>query len=102
MSLIDLGSTAAALPDAWESRVLGRVGSAEVKVLRMDELPVREERHDAAEALLVLDGVLELTVAGTPVSVRPGELYLVDAGVIHAVRPGSRGTLVVFERADAS
>ncbi|MFJ1705714.1 cupin domain-containing protein [Kitasatospora sp. NPDC088346] len=102
MHAIDLVGTADGLPRAWRSRPLGRVGTAAVKVLRMDELPVGEERHAAAEALLVLDGRLELTVDGHPVSVGPGGLFLVPPGTAHAVRPGSRGTLVVVEVAEES
>lgn len=48
MRAIDLAETAAALPEAWSSRVLGTVGAACVKVLRMDGLPVVEESHGAA------------------------------------------------------
>lgn len=72
-------------------------GGLREKVLRMDELPVEEESHGAAEALLVLDGRLELEVDGMPVSVRAGELFMVAAGTAHAVRSGSRGTLVIVE-----
>lgn len=97
MSVVDLVATAADLPQAWSSLRLGRVGAACVKVLRMDELPVEEESHDADEALLVLDGRLELEVNGAPVSVRAGELFIVAAGSGHAVRAGSRGTLVIVE-----
>ncbi|GAA4837017.1 cupin domain-containing protein [Kitasatospora terrestris] len=97
MSVIDLTGTAAGLPQAWSSLLLGRVGTAAVKVLRMDGTPVAEESHGADEALLVLDGRMELVVDGTPVSVRAGELYLVAAGTAHAVAPGSRGTLVIVE-----
>ncbi|WKX70860.1 cupin domain-containing protein [Streptomyces sp. XD-27] len=97
VSPVNLNETAAGLPQAWSSLVLGRVGSACVKVLRMDELPLAEESHEAPEALLVLDGRLELAVAGRPVTVRSGELYLIPAGTPHAVRPGSRGTLVIVE-----
>lgn len=96
MKAIDVRGTAAALPEAWSSRALGKVGAARVKVLRMDELPGEEEAHGTAEALFVLDGRLELSVGGADVSVRPGELYLVPAGATHAVRAGSRGTLLIF------
>ncbi|WP_258044511.1 cupin domain-containing protein [Streptomyces sp. SM11] len=56
-----------------------------------------EERHSEPEALLVLDGLLELSVDGAAVTVGPGELYVVGAGVAHAVRPGSRGTLIIMD-----
>ncbi|GAA5020000.1 cupin domain-containing protein [Kitasatospora paranensis] len=99
MSGINLTTTAAGLPQAWSSRLLGRVGPACVKVLRMDGLTVEEESHGADEALIVIDGRLELEVAGKHVPVRAGEMYTVAAGTVHAVRPGSHGTLVIVELA---
>ncbi|NMO15629.1 cupin domain-containing protein [Pyxidicoccus fallax] len=97
MSLMNLVSEAAALPHAWRSRVLGRVGQANVKVLRMDAMPLEEERHPYDEALLVLEGHMELTVPEASVTVRTGELYLVPAGTPHSVKEGSRGTLVIID-----
>ncbi|MER7620575.1 cupin domain-containing protein [Streptomyces sp. NPDC126503] len=97
MSPVDLFTTASALPDAWSSHLLARVGTAGVKVLRMDGRPLPPETHGAPEVLLVLDGRLELFVAGTAVSVAPGGMYRVPAGAPHAVRPGSHGTLVIVE-----
>ncbi|WP_330335302.1 cupin domain-containing protein [Streptomyces sp. NBC_00536] len=97
MDATNLLDAATDLPDAWSSRVVGQVGTARVKVLRMDGLPVEVERHDAPEALLVLDGHLALEVDGRPVPVEAGEVYVVPAGTPHAVRPGSRGTLVIVE-----
>ncbi|MEV4560341.1 cupin domain-containing protein [Kitasatospora sp. NPDC049285] len=97
MTVVNLPETATGLPEAWSSLPLGRVGAACVKVLRMDEMPLAEESHAAAEALLVLDGRLELVVDGAPVPVQAGELFIVPAGTTHAVGPGSRGTLVIVE-----
>ncbi|WP_241003096.1 cupin domain-containing protein [Streptomyces sp. CB01881] len=97
---MDVPAAAAALPLAWNSRVLGRVGPTAVKVLRMDGLPVAEERHGHTEVLLVLDGRLELVVDGADVPLGPGGMYVVPAGVPHAVAAGSRGTLVIVEAAD--
>ncbi len=97
MPLMNLVSEAAALPQSWRSRVLGQVGPANVKVLRMDALPLEEELHPYDEALLVLEGIMELTVSGEPLSVRAGELYLVKARTPHSVREGSQGTLVIID-----
>ncbi|WP_282204197.1 cupin domain-containing protein [Kitasatospora fiedleri] len=94
---VNLTETAAGLPEAWSSLPLGLVGPACVKVLRMDGTPLPEESHRTAEALLVLDGRLELLLEGTPLPVRAGELYVVPARTAHAVGPGSRGTLVIVE-----
>ncbi|KDN81882.1 cupin domain-containing protein [Kitasatospora cheerisanensis] len=102
MPPIDLTETADALPEAWSSLPLGLPGPTALKVLRMDGRPLPPERHDAAEALLVLDGVLRLLVDGVPVELRAGQLFVVGAGVEHAVAPGSTGTLVLVEPAAAA
>ncbi|MGK5638412.1 cupin domain-containing protein [Streptomyces sp. URMC 126] len=94
-----LSEVARGLTDAWSSAVVGRVGDTCVKVLRMDGRSVPEERHETAEALLVLDGLLRLAVEGRPVDVGPGALYTVPADTPHAVLPGSHGTLLIVERA---
>ncbi|MBZ4320114.1 cupin domain-containing protein [Streptomyces huiliensis] len=95
-----LTDVSARLTDVWQSAVMSQVGDVRVKVLRMDGRPVPEERHETAEALLVLDGLLRLAVEGRPVDVGPGALYTVPAGAPHAVLPGSHGTLVIVERED--
>lgn len=64
MSLYDLKTEALALPETRHSRVLGRIGTANLKVLRMDERSVIEEVHEYDEGLLVIDGRLELGVKG--------------------------------------
>ncbi|MGW2253167.1 cupin domain-containing protein [Kitasatospora sp. NPDC001660] len=94
MNLVDAASS---LPEAWRSEVLAEVGTAAVKVLRMDGRALPPEVHAAAEALLVVEGRLELLVDGVELSVGAGELYRVPAGAVHAVRPGSGGTLLIVE-----
>ncbi|MFU2317257.1 cupin domain-containing protein [Rahnella sp. PCH160] len=97
MALFDLKKEADSLPSAWRSRILGHVGRANLKVLRMDGRPVPAEVHDYDEGLLVVDGVLELSVAGERFTVRAGGLYVAKAGVEHTVEPGSTGTLVIID-----
>ncbi|MEU9607388.1 cupin domain-containing protein [Streptomyces sp. NPDC048057] len=97
MGPINVFDAASALPDAWSSHLLGQVGTASVKVLRMDDKPVEAESHGAAEMLFVLVGKLELDVDDAAVTVGPGGVYWIPAGTRHAVRPGSWGTLVIVE-----
>ncbi|MFJ2861888.1 cupin domain-containing protein [Kitasatospora sp. NPDC087314] len=101
MSLVDVYETAAELPDAWRSLVVGRVGTAAVKVLRMDGRALEPEAHGTAEALFVVEGLLELLLDGQELTVRPGQLCRIPAGVRHAVRAGSRGTLLIVEVPEA-
>ncbi len=97
MSLYDLRTEAHALPEAWRSQILGRVDTANLKVLRMDERPVPEEVHEYDEGLLVIDGRLELSVKGKKFSVTSGQLYVAKAGVPHTVEAGSFGILIIID-----
>jgi quercetin dioxygenase-like cupin family protein len=92
-----LRDEAAALPEAWRSRVLATIGGADLKVLRLDGAPYPEEVHAYPEALLVIDGELRLVVEGEARTVRGGELCVIAAGQRHTVAPGSHGTLVIIE-----
>ncbi len=98
MHKTNLNQHAAALPDAWRSTVVGRAAGANVKVLRMDGQAYPNEVHPFDEALLVLDGQMNLDFAGEVVTVGAGEVYIVPAGVPHAVAPGSTGTLVIIDQ----
>ena len=97
MSLIALAEAAGALPQAWKSQVLARFGDANLKVVRMDEAAYPDECHDYPEGLLVLDGQMLLEIGGSVVRVGAGELYVVPAGVPHAVAAGSWGTLLILD-----
>lgn len=97
MSHIPLHAAAAALPSAWKSTVLSRVGGANLKVLRMDGAAYPDEVHDYPEGFVVIDGQLNLIIAGELVVVRAGELFVMPAGVAHAVAPGSTGTLLIVD-----
>lgn len=97
MTLYDLRTEAHALTEAWHSIVLGRIGTANLKVLRMDERSVTEEVHTYDEGLLVIDGRLELSVKGKKISVTSGQLYVAKAGIPHTVETGSVGILVIID-----
>ena len=97
MTKTDLTSFASSLPAAWRSTVIGRPGGANFKVVRMDRSGYPEEVHSFDEALLVLDGQLNLCIDGNDVSVAAGQVYIVPAGRPHAVAPGSSGTLIIID-----
>eukprot|EP01037_Dinobryon_pediforme_P000288 gene288-291_t len=96
MTKISLPATADQLPRAWNSTVVGQAAGANVKVLRMDDAAYPDESHDFDEALLVLDGCMRLALQGQVTEVNAGEVFIVPAGVPHAVAPGSHGTLTHF------
>lgn len=98
MNKIDLRATADALPETWRSKVIGHAASANIKVLRMDEVASGEEPHAYDEGLLVLDGELKLGISGEIVTVSAGEIFIVPANTPHAVAAGSYGTLVIIDQ----
>ena len=98
MTKTNLLQQASQLSDAWCSVVIGQAASANVKVLRMDDRAYPSETHEFAEALLVLDGQMNLDVQGELICVKRGEVFIVPAGVPHAVAQGSQGTLVIIDQ----
>ncbi len=96
----DLRQLADALPTAWRSTRLGRIGDANFKVLRMEGENDERELHAYNEALLVLDGRLNLRLADEMIEIAAGEVFIVPAGTPHSVAPGSRGTLVIVDQDD--
>ncbi|MDO8778468.1 MAG: cupin domain-containing protein [Burkholderiaceae bacterium] len=98
MKKTNLGELADRLPAAWQSSLVGKAAGANIKVLRMDGAAYPNEVHEFDEALLVIDGLMNLDFAGQIVSVNAGELFLVPAGQAHAVARGSHGTLVIIDQ----
>ncbi|KAF1038954.1 MAG: hypothetical protein GAK35_03720 [Herbaspirillum frisingense] len=96
MPHIDFQKTADVLPAAWVSRIIGQRGATRIKVPRMDQA-YQEEKHGFNEARIVIDGRLELDVAGEAFSLAAGDMYRVQAGVPHAVRRGSHGSLPILD-----
>lgn len=96
MSLVDL-KLAVTNAEAQKSTILAKVGSANIKVMRMDGTPYPDESHDYPEGLLVVDGQLNLKVGSDEITVRAGEIFIVPVGIAHSVASGSTGTLVIFD-----
>lgn len=95
--LVDLASS---LPESWRSKIVGEAAGANFKVVRMDGRAYPNESHSFNEALLVLEGQLNLQFGEEVTPVRSGEVYIVPAGLPHAVAEGSHGTLVIIDSAD--
>lgn len=97
MPLVNFDSIASKLPAAWQSSIVGQVGAARIKVLRMDDAPYGVETHDYNEGLLVVSGRMMLEVSGQAIIVESGQMFIAEAGTPHAVLPGSHGTLVIID-----
>jgi quercetin dioxygenase-like cupin family protein len=98
MPKLNLSAEASRLPIPWRSTVLGKAAGANVKLLRMDATAYPPETHPFVEALLVVDGHMNLEIDGQLICVQAGEVFLVPAGQPHAVAAGSQGTLVIIDQ----
>ena len=83
---ISLESACSALTELWSPRVVGQVNNQYIKVAKvLGEFPWHGHEHED-EMFLVLRGVLCIGRAeadGGPVSLRPGEFFVVPRGVRH-------------------
>jgi quercetin dioxygenase-like cupin family protein len=98
MPKTNLLQLANSLPTAWKSTLVGTAAGANFKVLRMDGAEYPNETHSFDEALLVLEGQMSLQFGVEVIQVNAGEVYIVPAGIPHAVAAGSHGTLVIIDQ----
>ena len=94
MSVVNLEAEAAARPDAWSPRIVADVSGTAVKVARLEGRFVWHDHAGEDEAFLVLRGRLRIEYEDrAPVTLGPGELHVVPAGVRH--RPVADGACLV-------
>lgn len=98
MKPVNLTQEVRAISHPWMSKIVGAAAGANVKILRMDASSYPNEVHRFAEALLVLEGHMNLEIEGKTVCVQAGEVFIVPAGQPHAVAAGSQGTLVIIDQ----
>lgn len=92
-------AVAEGLEQVWKSQVLGEVGDAKVKVLKMGGEGIPPEVHaDFDEMLIVLEGALPLVVDGVQHHLVAGDYCLIPKGQVHHVPAGSVGILMIIDR----
>ncbi|BAI71852.1 cupin 2 conserved barrel domain protein [Azospirillum sp. B510] len=96
--MINLIAETATLPQAWRSRIVGKIAGANLKIIRMDEAGIPSESHaDFDEALFVLEGAMTLDVEGELINMAAGDFFVVPAGKSHRVLEGSHGILFLVD-----
>ena len=97
---ISLADSAAVLPDLWSPRIVAQVNDQFVKVARVQgEFPWHS--HAAEDELfLVLKGALTIGRApedGGPVTLLPGEIFVVPRGVRHNTSAAEETWIALIE-----
>jgi mannose-6-phosphate isomerase-like protein (cupin superfamily) len=97
---ISLELACSALKELWSPRVVGQVNNQYIKVAKvLGEFPWHSHEHED-EMFLVLRGVLSIGRAeedGGPVSVRPGEFFVVPRGVRHNTSAAEETWIALIE-----
>ena len=83
LDTVSLEAACAALTDLWSPKVVARVGDQYVKVARLRGEFVWHAHEGEDELFLVLKGRLRIQLEDGEVSLGPGELFVVPAGVRH-------------------
>ncbi len=99
-AVVSLVEASAALPELWSPRVVGRVNDQYVKVARVQgEFPWHA--HAAEDELfLVLKGALTIGRVpedGGPVTLQPGDCFIVPRGVRHNTLAAEETWLALIE-----
>ncbi|MFC9997743.1 cupin domain-containing protein [Nocardia sp. NPDC127526] len=83
MSKVSITDTVAALPGPWQQRELALVNDTVVRVAQLHgEFPWHH--HDEDELFLCWDGTFRIELDDRdPVTLRPGEIFVVPKGVRH-------------------
>ncbi|WNJ77440.1 cupin domain-containing protein [Cedecea neteri] len=98
MSTGSLPTLAGTLSDIWRSRLLGQVGRANIKLIKMGGEGIPNESHAGfAELLVVIEGQMTLVVNEKTFTLDAGDYYLVPKEAVHRVLPGSHGTLLLID-----
>jgi quercetin dioxygenase-like cupin family protein len=83
---VSLELACSALTELWSPRVVGQVNNQYIKVAKIQgEFPWHSHEHED-EMFFVLRGLLRIgrsEADGGPVSVQPGEFFVVPAGIRH-------------------
>lgn len=93
-----LKELAATLPQVWQSRLIGNIGQANIKLIKMGGEAIPWEVHDDFDELLVvIEGNMWLVTDQNTFHLTSGEYYLVPKGIAHKVLPPSQGTLLLVD-----
>lgn len=96
---IALAEILALLPEGgWRSHSLGIVANTHIKLFRVDPDGLAEEAHpDWAEAVVMIEGGMRMTVDGAPVTLTAGDVLRIPEGSRHAILPGGHGAFLLID-----
>lgn len=89
MEKVSLVEKLASFDDRWSPKVVARYNDNDVMVVKLEGAFVWHAHPETDDFFLVLSGEVEIELRDRTVTLTPGELFVVPAGVEH--RPVARG-----------
>ena len=80
---INLQDKLGRITETWQPRVIAEMNDYQFKVVKLLGDFVWHSHADTDETFIVLDGELRIDFRDGPLTLRPGELYVVPRGVEH-------------------
>ncbi len=94
---IDLREKAALLPGLWQPGIVAQLNDYQLKIVRVQGDFVWHDHPDTDEAFLVVDGSLRIDLPGGSVTLGPGQLFVVPAGMHHKPYAETETTVLLIE-----
>jgi mannose-6-phosphate isomerase-like protein (cupin superfamily) len=89
MEPVNLAEKLAAFEERWAPRIVASYNGNDVMVVKVEGAFVWHAHPETDDFFLVLAGEVDIEMRDRTVTLRPGELFVVPAGVEH--RPVARG-----------
>ena len=103
LTVIDVVAEAAAVTGDYRNQVLSRVNTSCLRLAVMTGEYPWHRHPDADELFLIVEGRLEIDLAGGPtLSLDPWQCVVVPAGTVHRTRAKGRTVNVCFEHVGAA
>lgn len=98
LTIVDVAAEAAAVQEDYRNQVLSRVNTSCLRLAVMTG-EYRWHRHpDSDELFLIVEGRLEIDLAGGPtLSLDPWQSVVIPAGIVHRTRATGRTVNLTFE-----
>ncbi|WP_310619704.1 cupin domain-containing protein [Flexibacterium corallicola] len=96
--LINTLETASNLNTNWKSVILAELPASKIKLFRIDPNGLSPEIHENyPEALLVIEGHLDLRLGKDLVRMKTGDFQLIPKGTVHSIEPGGHGIMLLID-----
>ena len=97
MGVVNLGEKLSQITEHWSPKTVATVNGCDVRLAKVHGDFVRHRHADSDEFFLVIQGELTIRLDDGDVPLRPGEVYVVPAGVHHQPYAATETSIPLFE-----